>query len=149
MLTGLDSEQQIIAGLDSGATAYVSKPARKSEVQAWVRALLRAGKADATRRYAGLELDAEQQLLRNIASGKEVPVTPVQVRLLATLMDSAGETLSREMLLKHVWHLDFDPGTLLVEVHISHLRRKLAAIGCATQLQTVRRVGSRITNALL
>jgi DNA-binding response OmpR family regulator len=142
MLTALDSEQHIVAGLESGATAYVTKPARPSEVRAWARALLREGSPQPrSRSFGAFELDAERRCLRNRSTGQEVKLTSLQVRLLAVLMDAAGEPLSRHELLRRVWEMDFDPGTPLVEVHISALRRKLAVLGDALQLETIRNVG--------
>jgi DNA-binding response OmpR family regulator len=145
MLTAMDSEQHIVAGLESGATAYVTKPVRPSEIRAWARALLRDDvPPQRTRVYGGIELDAERRCLRVRATGQEIKLTSLQVRLLAVLMDAAGEPLSRHELLRRVWDMDFDPGTPLVEVHISALRRKLAVLGDAIQLETIRNVGYQL-----
>ena len=145
MLTALDAEEDVVAGLDSGATAYVTKPLRGSEIRAWSRALLRsAGETEPVRRFGELELDMERHRATLRSSGRAVRLTPRQVRLLAVLMEGGATPLSREHLLQRVWDMDFDPGTTVVDVQLSHLRRKLAALGGEVVIQTLRNQGYRL-----
>lgn len=149
MLTALDSEEHVIEGLESGATAYVTKPVRPSEVRAWTRALLRSMEDAEARRFGDLELDVERRILQLRTTGDSIRLTPLQLRLVSVLMEAAGKVLSRETLLQRVWDQDFDPGTAVVEVHISHLRRKLAALGESYQIETIRNRGYRLKPHLL
>lgn len=150
MLTALDAEEDVVAGLDSGATAYVTKPLRGSEIRAWTRALLRsAAEGEPVRRFGELELDTERHRATARSNGRSVRLTPRQVRLLAVLIEGAGSPLSRETLLKRVWDMDFDPGTTVVDVQLSHLRRKLAQLEGGVGIETVRNQGYRLAPAEL
>lgn len=144
MLTALSAEEQVVEGLDSGATAYITKPVRPSEVRAWVRSLLRSAAQPAARRAGGIELDVERRRVRLGSADGDAQLTPTETRVLATLLDAGGATVSREALLRRVWEMDFDPGTLVVEVHLSNLRRKLAEIGGDGLIETVRGEGYRV-----
>lgn len=148
MLTALSGEADVVEGLDSGATAYITKPVRPSEVQAWVRSLLRSvvRQSAAPRRAGEMELDVERRTVRWEQEGDEVRLTPVETRLLATLLDAAGDLVPRDELLRRVWDMDFDPGSGVVAVHVSNLRSKLASIGAGHLVETVRGEGYRLAS---
>jgi DNA-binding response OmpR family regulator len=74
------------------------------------------------------------------AGGHVATLSTREFSLLATFLDHAGSTLSREELLAEVWDLDFDPGTNIVNVYVGYLRKKLPSL----RIETVRGVGYRL-----
>ena len=127
MLTARAEVADKVAGLDAGATDYMTKPFSVEELLARVRAHLRTpAQAETTRlRVAGIELD----LLRRTVTrdGTPVHLSAKEFDLLAYFMRHPGQVLSREQILNGVWDYDHDPGTNVVEVYVGYLRRKLGA----------------------
>jgi DNA-binding response OmpR family regulator len=147
VLTARDAVEDKVAGLDSGATDYVTKPFSFDELTARIRAHLRdpGQQREATRLDAvGIHVDL---LSREVTLGKElVHLSSREFDLLVYFMRHAGEVLSREQILSAVWGYDFDPGTNVVEVYVGYLRRKLAASGGPARIETLRSVGYRLTD---
>ena len=129
-----------IAGLDTGATDYVTKPFSVPELLARIRAHLRTGSAEGGRIRAGaVEIDL---LSRRVWSdGAEVALSPREFSLLACFARHPGEALSRERLLAEAWGYEHDPGTNVVDVYVGYLRRKL---GDPAAIETVRSAGYRL-----
>ena len=133
-------EKDLLAGFAGGADDYVTKPFSLPVLLARVQAVLRryeAGtKNEAKLKKAGIELDPAGRTVK--INGKSAPLTRKEFDLLATLISKPGRTLSVTYLLETVWGYDpadyNDPGT--VEVHVSHLRKKLGA-GVAKHIVTV------------
>jgi DNA-binding response OmpR family regulator len=142
--TGLDDR---VAGLDDGADDYVSKPYSLSELGARIRALLRRDSVNpgAVIRLGSLELDAARYEARR--NGQRVDLTPKEFALLRYLMLHAGQVLTPERLLEHVWDEQADPFTNTVRVTISNLRRKLEGAGKSQPIATVNGVGYRLAEA--
>jgi DNA-binding response OmpR family regulator len=129
-----------IAGLDSGATDYVTKPFSVPELLARIRAHLRTGSAVGGRlRVGAVEIDLLSR--RAWSGGEEVALSPREFSLLACFARHPGEALSREQLLMEAWGYDHDPGTNVVDVYVGYLRRKL---GDPTAIETVRSAGYRL-----
>ena len=142
MLTARDSTEDVVRGLDSGADDYLTKPFAFDELVARVRALgRRAGApvAGGTLRFGELELDRGR--FRVARGGRDLGLTPREFRLLAYLLERPEQVVSRTELLEKVWDMSFDPGSNVVDVHISNLRRKLEEGGTPRLLHTVRGVG--------
>ncbi|RMH13108.1 MAG: DNA-binding response regulator [Gemmatimonadetes bacterium] len=144
MLTARSAEEDVIQGLDAGADAYVTKPFRMGELLARVRALhRRAGQPVApVVRVGDLEIDRVERAVTR--AGRPIRLTNLEFKLLDVLVRHVGEVVSRETLLEEVWGIDFDPGTGLVKVHISHLRRKLEQGGLPRIVATVQGEGYRL-----
>jgi DNA-binding response OmpR family regulator len=133
-----------VAGLDAGATDYVTKPFAFEELAARIRAhLRRPDQGDATELEVG---DLRLNLLKRTVhrAGEEVHLSAREFDLLAYLMRHPGQVLSREQLLNGVWGYDYDPGTNVVGVYIAYLRRKLAVRGLPDPIETLRSVGYRL-----
>jgi two-component system phosphate regulon response regulator PhoB len=123
------SDTDVLSGFSGGADDYVMKPFSLPVLAARLEAVLRRYKTTAQLsmklKKSGIELDPAGRTVK--IAGKEVSLTRKEFDLLAILLDKAGRALSVPYLLETVWGYDpadyNDPGT--VEVHISHLRKKL------------------------
>jgi DNA-binding response OmpR family regulator len=141
MLTARDAVADRVAGLDAGADDYLTKPFAFEELLARVRALLRrgGGRPSPVLRVGDLTLDpSTRQVRRGI---RPVTLTAREYTLLEYLMRSPGRVLSRPVLAQHVWGLDFDPESNVVDVYIGYLRRRIEAPGEPRLLHTVRGAG--------
>jgi DNA-binding response OmpR family regulator len=144
MLTARAEVADKVAGLDAGATDYITKPFSVEELLARVRAHLRTpSQTEPTRLLvAGIEVD----LLRRAVSrdGSPVHLSATEFDLLTYFMRHAGQVLSRAQLLNGVWDYGHDPGTNIVEVYVGYLRRKLGRSDSPAPIETVRSVGYRL-----
>lgn len=140
ILTARDDLSDKIEGLDAGSDDYVTKPFKLEELLARVRVRLRGEGAGEKMvlEASGIVLDLRTR--RAMVKGGLVDLTAREFTMLETLMQHAGQVLSREQLLAHVWGYDYDPGSNVVEVYIRYLRRKLGSEAIAT----VRGMGYRI-----
>lgn len=125
MLTARDTVGERVAGLDEGADDYLVKPFAFTELSARVRSLMRrdAGRSGSVLRVGELELDTAR--FEASRRGRLLDVTAKEFALLRYFMAHAGEVLSQERLLEHVWDEHADPLTNTVRVTVGTLRRKL------------------------
>jgi DNA-binding response OmpR family regulator len=141
MLTARDAVGDKVAGLDAGADDYLAKPFAFEEFLARVRALLRRGSEQRTAmlKLADLTLDPVQ---REVKRGtRRIVLTPREYALLEYFLRNAGRVLTRPLLAQHVWGVDFDTESNLIDVYVGYLRRKINGEGEAPLLHTVRGVG--------
>jgi DNA-binding response OmpR family regulator len=141
MLTARDAVSDRVTGLDLGADDYLSKPFAFEEFLARVRALLRRGGGGPAPvlRLADLTLDPATREIRRGA--RRVELTAREHTLLEYFLRNAGRVLTRPMLAQHVWGLDFDPESNVVDVYVGYLRRRIEGPGERRLLHTVRGVG--------
>jgi two-component system, OmpR family, response regulator len=146
MLTARGEVADKVAGLDAGATDYMTKPFSVEELLARVRAHLRTPVQAETTRL--LVADIELDMLRRTVSrdGEPVHLSAKEFDLLAYFMRHPGQVLSREQILNGVWDYNHDPGTNIVEVYVGYLRRKLALPDRPVPIQTVRSAGYRLVD---
>jgi two-component system OmpR family response regulator len=147
VLSALGDTDNRIEGLTAGADDYLAKPFSFGELLARIQAVRRRGSAvqveQAVLRCGDLEMD---RLARQVRRGKrKIPLQPREFRLLEFLMLHQGEVVTRTMLLEAVWDYHFDPGTNVVDVHISRLRRKIEEDGEPPLLHTARGAGYRLS----
>ena len=141
MLTARDTVADKVAGLDRGADDYLTKPFAFEELLARMRALLRRGSplSPSTLSVANLELDlVSRQVTR---AGTRIALTAKEFALLEFFLRHPGRVLSRALIAQHVWGVDFDTFTNVIDVYVNYLRKKIDA-GFPTRLiHTVRGVG--------
>jgi len=145
LLTARDGVADKVAGLDAGADDYLAKPFAFEEFLARVRALLRRGRggAEPVLRLADLSLDpATRAVLRG---RRRITLTAREYALLEYFLRNAGRVLTRPMLTQHVWGMDWDPQSNIVDVYVGYLRRKVDADGEPRLVQTVRGAGYMLT----
>ena len=141
MLTARDTVADRVAGLDAGADDYLVKPFAFEEFLARARALLRRGSQQHTAllRIGDLTLDPFRREARRGA--RRLSLTTREYALLEYFMRNAGRVLTRPMLAEHVWGLDFDRESNIVDVYVGYLRRKVDGPGEPRLVQTVRGAG--------
>ena len=146
ILSAMATADDRVAGLTAGSDDYLVKPFAFAELLARVRLLLRKrcqGSAVETQLRCG---DLEMDLLsRKVRRGETLlDLQPREFRLLEYLMRHADQVVTRTMLLEGVWDYHFDPGTNVIDVHVSRLRRKLDDGYDRPLLHTVRGAGYRL-----
>jgi heavy metal response regulator len=125
MLTAKDSVQDKVTGLDSGADDYLTKPFSFEELLARIRALLRKERGHQLSRLqvADLVLDL---VSHKVWSGKEeIILTAKEYALLEYFMRNAGTIITRTMIAEHVWDINFDTFTNVIDVYVNYLRNKI------------------------
>ncbi|MBV1835048.1 response regulator transcription factor [Novacetimonas pomaceti] len=129
-LTTMDGVPSRVAGLRHGADDYMIKPFALRELVARVQVLLRRSSSFQHTTIMNVA-DVELNLLTLAVTrnGEKVLLQPQELKLLEYFMRNAGTVLSRQMLLKDVWHMDFPVRTNIVETHICRLREKLGQDG--------------------
>jgi two-component system OmpR family response regulator/two-component system response regulator QseB len=137
ILTARDAVEDRVTGLDAGADDYVVKPVDLAELAARLRALVRraSGEAGPALRRGDLELDPAEH--RVVFRGRAVDLSAREFALLHELMLNAGRVLSREQLEERLYSWGQEIESNAVEVHVHHLRRKLAP----GLIRTIRGVG--------
>jgi two-component system OmpR family response regulator len=146
ILSALGSPDDRVAGLTAGSDDYLVKPFAFAELLARVRLLVRGrgtGTAVVTVLSCGdLELDL---LSRKVRRGEmSIDLQPREFRLLEYFLRHVDQVVTRTMLLEGVWDYHFDPGTNVIDVHVSRLRRKLDDGSDRPLLHTIRGAGYRL-----
>lgn len=146
MLSALGRAEHRVEGLDGGVDDYLAKPFEPAELVARLRALYRRTTVQARQPvliHGDIELHVHARTA--LRAGKHLGLSPKEFELLKYLMENAGEIVTREMLLRNVWKLNFDPQTNIIDVNLVRLRRKLEDGFACCCLETVRGSGYRLT----
>lgn len=147
MLTARGGVRHRVEGLDAGAVDYVTKPFEFEELAARVRAHLRVPAVAASTRLQAFDIDLDLLTRRVRRDGVEISLSSTEFDLLAHFLRHAGNVLTREQLLNAVWGYEHDPGTNILEVYVSYLRRKLQRTGSPAPIVTVRSVGYKLARS--
>ena len=143
MVTAKSEENDVVLGLEMGASDYVTKPFSNKVLIARIRALLRRGEEDPTEeiiRYASLTLIPGQR--RAVLAGQELTLTCGEFDLLALLSSRPGHVYTRSQIVARTKGEDYPVTDRAVDVQVVNLRRKLGPFG--ERLETVRGVGYRM-----
>ncbi len=142
ILSALGQVDDRVKGLRAGGDDYLPKPYAFSELLARVEILGRRKPQQAAETaYAVADLRLDRLSHKVTRGGEDIPMQPREFRLLEYLMRNAGRVVTRTMLLEQVWDYHFDPGTNVIDVHISRLRAKIDKGQARPLLQTVRGAG--------
>jgi two-component system copper resistance phosphate regulon response regulator CusR len=125
MLTARDAVKDRIAGLDTGADDYLTKPYAFHELLARVRAITRRGPAFSSDILMARDLTLDRKTRKVTRAGVTIELTAKEYALLEYLMRRANEVVGRADIAEHVWDENFDPFSNLIEVYIQRLRRKI------------------------
>lgn len=146
LLTARDSTTDKITGYDAGADDYMTKPFSPAELMAHLRALgRRQGEVQfETLSVGDLRLDLESYTLS--CGQKSIQLSFKEFSILRILMSNPGIVLSKETLIAKAWEANTTAGDNNVEAYISFLRKKLAHIGSACKIETIRKAGYRLVS---
>jgi DNA-binding response OmpR family regulator len=141
VLIARDGVADKVAGLDLGADDYLTKPFVFEELLARVRALLRRGRGqrEPVLRLADLSLDPSSRAVTR--TGRRITLTAREYALLEYFLRNAGRVLTRPMIAQHVWAIDFDSETNIIDVYVGYLRRKIDGERERRLLHTIRGAG--------
>ena len=141
VLTAREAVSDKVAGLDLGADDYLTKPFAFEEFLARVRALLRRGTGQRAPvlKLADLTLDPATRTVTR--DDRRITLTTREYALLEYFLRNVGRVLTRPMIAQHVWGLDFDPESNIIDVYVGYVRRKIDGDGERRLLHTVRGAG--------
>ena len=140
ILTARDNWHEKVAGIDAGADDYLTKPFHMEELLARVRALLRRSSSHASAQWRCGPLMLDTRLAKVTVDGQALSLTSHEFKVLAVLMQRAGEVISRSELTEHVYAQDHDRDSNTIDVFIARLRKKLPP----DTIETVRGLGYRL-----
>jgi two-component system copper resistance phosphate regulon response regulator CusR len=140
-LTARDSVRDRVKGLELGADDYLVKPFAFSELLARIRSVLRRAPAQREKYLRIDDLELDMQRHKAIRSGTALNLTPKEFLLLAYLVRSAGDVVSRAEIAEHVWDIGFKTDTNVVDVVVRRLRAKVDDPFKTKLIHTIRGVG--------
>ncbi len=141
LLTAQDTLADKVAGLDQGADDYLTKPFAFEELLARVRALLRRGAPTQPLILTLADLSLDPVTHQVTRTGKKIDLTAKEFSLLEFFLRNPGRVLSRALIAQHVWGVDFDTFTNVIDVYVKYLRKKVDADFEPKLIHTVRGAG--------
>jgi heavy metal response regulator len=125
ILSVRDKVKEKVLGLDAGADDYLTKPFAFEELLARVRALLRKREAGSPTKFQVADLSMDLLTHEVMRAGREIELTAKEFSLLEYLMLNAGTVVTRTMIAEHVWDVNFDTFTNVIDVYMSYIRDKI------------------------
>jgi two-component system OmpR family response regulator len=144
MLTARGALGDRVAGLDSGADDYLTKPFSYAELLARLRALARRGQAEGMAPIEVGDLRLDPGACQAWRGETEIELSAKELTLLEVFMRNPGHVLTRTQLLEHAWAYDYEHRSNVIEVYIRYLRRKIDQPFGVRSLETVRGAGYRL-----
>lgn len=143
MLTAKSQLEDKVAGLDSGADDYLTKPFQTKELLARLRALGRRSVSfqDGTLQFGDLTLDTSKAALTCDQTGQNVRLSEKELRILEYMFANRGQIMTREQLAMKIWGFENEAEYNNVEVYMSFTRKKLAFVGSNVEIKAVRGLG--------
>lgn len=141
MLTAKSATDDKVAGLDSGADDYLTKPFAFAELLARVRSLLRRGAKEKSTVLAMADLELDTVTHKAKRAGRLIELTAKEYALLEYFLRNKDRVLSRTLISEHIWDYNFDTGTNIIDVYVNHLRNKIDSGAEKKLIHTVRGVG--------
>jgi len=138
MLTAKNTVKEKVMGLDSGADDYLTKPFAFEELLARIRAMLRKKDARTPTKLKAADLELDLLTHKVIRGSREIELTTKEFSLLEYLMRKEGIIVTRTMISEHVWDIDFDTFTNVIDVYINYLRNKVDSGSKKKLIHTVR-----------
>jgi len=138
MLTAKDAVKDKVKGLDAGADDYLTKPFAFEELLARTRALLRKRYHHQNTRLQIDDLVLDPLIHKVMRDGREISLTAKEYALLEYLMHNAGTVVTRTMIAEHVWDINFETFTNVIDVYINYLRNKIDRDHACKLIHTVR-----------
>ncbi len=145
MLTARDSVEDRVRGLDAGADDYLVKPFAFEELLARVRALLRRQSDSKTPILVIGDLELNPISRSVTRNGKGIRLTTKEYALLEYMLRNPNKVLSRTLIGEHVWDMNFDPESNVIDVYVSHLRAKVDKGHDTSLIHTMRGQGYMIS----
>jgi two-component system copper resistance phosphate regulon response regulator CusR len=140
ILTARDSVRDRVTGLEGGADDYIVKPFSFEELLARVRVRLRGERTKEKTILSAGDASLDLRTRRARVGDRTIELTAREFAMAETFFRHAGQVLSREQLLSHVWGYDYDPGSNVVDVYVNYLRKKLGK----NRISSVRGMGYRL-----
>jgi len=141
VLSGETDKKTMVLALDAGADDYITKPIDFDEFRARVRALVRRGGARRTEQLSAGNLVLNRLTRIALVGGTPLHLTPRELSVLEHFLLHAGAVVTRTELLEKVMDMAFDPGTNVVDVNVTRLRKKLAGAGATVVITSRRGIG--------
>jgi two-component system OmpR family response regulator len=141
VLTATNDSASTVRALDAGADDYLTKPIVIDEFRARMRALVRRGGAKRTEQMTAGNVTLNRLSRQVFVGGKECALTAKEFQLLEHFLLHQGQVVTRAQLLEKVWDMHFDPGSNVVDVHVTRLRKKLEAAKADVKIVTRRGMG--------
>lgn len=127
LLTALDQTDDKVSGFEAGADDYLTKPFEFRELLMRLRALARRPvetyQSSPVLRFADMEMNLETKEF--FREGQKIALTPREFSLMEYFLRHPGRTISKQEISEHVWNLNFDTGTNVIEVYVNFLRKKV------------------------
>lgn len=141
ILTAKDASEDIVRGLDAGSDDYLTKPFDMGEFLARCKALVRRAydRPDPVVRVGGLSLDTSSRTVT--LRGRRIALRAMEYRLLEYLMLRAGQIVSKEEILEHLYDFNAESFSNVIEVYVSALRKKIVAVSARVSIRTIRGQG--------